>query len=98
VIAVELAEEEMAKKRPASAPQGAMSEILRHNAARLGWTETVIPYSAIAKAIQEKTGKTISRQRVATMFSSHNISDESLELLAKGMGVSVKDLIRPIRK
>jgi transcriptional regulator with XRE-family HTH domain len=87
----------MGRKKAEPAPEGAsMSPILIYNAKRLGWSEEIIRYSDIAKAISDKVGKPVSRQRVSLIMNSHNVTPEALEMLAKGLGVPVRELTRPI--
>lgn len=72
----------------------AIGLILAEHFIRLGYSETVIKTSEIAKLVSEKTGKSISRQRIANLLNAVRVNPETIEMIALGLGVTAKDLTR----
>ena len=72
--------------------------ILAENFIRLGYSERVIKTSEIARLVTEKTGKSMSRQRVANLLNAVRVNPETIEVLAQGLGVNPKELTRRAKK
>lgn len=72
--------------------------VLKENLYRLGFYEKVIRTTEIAHRVSEKTGKSMSRQRVANLLNAIRISPETIQAIAKGLGVKPEELMRPIPK
>lgn len=70
-----------------------MGAILRENLIRLAYYEDVIKTKEIAKLVTERTGKSMSRQRIANLLNSVHITDATLETIAKALKVEPSDLI-----
>jgi hypothetical protein len=73
--------------------------VLAENLIRLGYAETVVKTTEIARIVSEKTGRPMSRQRVANLLNAINISAETIKTLAAGLGVDPSELTkRPTKK
>ena len=88
-----LAEKEMARRSTSDStpPDGS---VLAENLIRLGYAETVVRTTEIARLVSEKTGKPMSRQRIANLLNAINIRQETIDQLAKGLGVDPKELMK----
>jgi hypothetical protein len=73
-----------------------MGVILKGNLIRLGHVAVTVPATDIANAISKLTGKSVSRQRISAMLSAPNIEHETLEQLAKAIGVKADELTRDV--
>jgi hypothetical protein len=88
-------EPEMARKKAhEDTPAAPMGPTLAANLERLGFAESVIKTTEVAKLVREKTGKPMSRQRIAALLNAVRITDQTLELIAKGLGVHPRELTR----
>jgi xanthine dehydrogenase iron-sulfur cluster and FAD-binding subunit A len=72
--------------------------ILKENLLRLGFYEKVIRTTEIAQKVKENTGKSMSRQRVANLLNAIRINPETIQTLAKGLGVKPEELTRLPKK
>ena len=68
--------------------------LLVRNLYRLGFADMVVRSAEIARRIEAKTGKPMSRQRISAMMNAVNVDPETIELLAKGIGVKPAELLR----
>jgi len=84
----------MARKKPLSLPEGPIGPILWDNLKRLGYVEEVLRSNEIANRVTEKTGRKLTRQRVAQFVNAVRVNPETIEWLAAGLGVEPEDLIR----
>jgi hypothetical protein len=87
-------EDRMARKK-IDRPGGAIGPVLAHNFYRLGYGDVVIRHAEISKLVKKKTGKKMSRQRIAAILNAVRVSDETIETLAKAVGVKVDELTKP---
>lgn len=72
--------------------------ILAENLARLGYGRYVINAAEVAKLVAEKTGKPISRQRIAQIVNAVNVSDETIALLSMALEVDPSELTREAKR
>lgn len=88
---------EMARRNTSDStpPDGS---VLAENLIRLGYAETVVRTTEIARLVTEKTGKSMSRQRIASLLNAITIRPETIEQLAKGLGVDPKELTKRSKK
>jgi hypothetical protein len=84
---------DMAKKSAAGRDK-AMGPIIARNLYRLGYGEMNVKSGEVAAKVSEKTGKPISRQRISQMMNAARIEPDTIEMLAKGLGVKVSELLR----
>ena len=68
--------------------------ILARNLERLGYVDKVIRVGEIAEKVRAKSSKGFSRQRMSQILNAVRVENETLELIAKGLGVKVADLTR----
>jgi hypothetical protein len=87
-------ETSMARRKTPIGPTPA-GTVLAVNLIRLGFAETVVKTTEVARLVTEKTGHKMSRQRVANLLNAIKISPETFELIAKALGVEVSELTRP---
>jgi hypothetical protein len=62
--------------------------LLKANLFRLGYGDEVVSTKKIADLVTTKTGKKMSRQRVAQILNSVHIEDETIARIATAVGVS----------
>ena len=62
--------------------------------AHAGYAERVIRLADVATLIRQKTGRSVSRQRVAQWLNAVRLNRETVTLLAQALGMSLEDLIR----
>jgi hypothetical protein len=74
--------------------QEPIGPILAENLIRLGYAETVIKTTEIARLVSETTGQSMSRQRIANLLNAVRVNPETIELIAKGLNVDPKELMR----
>lgn len=72
----------------------AIGPYVAKNMLRLGYAEIVPRSTEIARLVTEKTGRTISRQRISAIVNSVNVEPETIDLLATAMGVEAEELTR----
>jgi transcriptional regulator with XRE-family HTH domain len=84
----------MARKRTVRPDDLADGSVLAENLCRLGYCEQVVKATEIAKLVTERTGKTMSRQRIANLLNSVRITETTLETIAEALGVDVAELRR----
>lgn len=77
-------------KKPSGEPPD--GTILAENLVRLGYSEHVIKTTEVARLVTERTDKTMSRQRIASLLNAVRISPETWAALAKGLGVKPEEL------
>lgn len=78
------------------APQGdePIGRIIAANLIRLGFSDRVIRTTEVARLVTEKTGKRMSPQRVSGILNADRVTPETIERLAKGLGVKPEELTR----
>lgn len=79
------------KRRGAAPPMG---RVLLENLQRFGYAELVIRATDLAKLINEKTGKKMSRQRIAALPNAIRINPETFGPIAEALGVDPSELMR----
>jgi hypothetical protein len=72
--------------------------IVEANLIRLGYAETVVKTTEIAELVSTKTGRPMSRQRVANILNAVRVNPATIDLLAEGLGVKPEELTRKPRK
>jgi hypothetical protein len=72
--------------------------ILAANLYRLGYGEIVIRNADIARLIKQKTGREMSRQRIASILNSVRVEPSTIEMIANAIGVDPSELTKPIPK
>lgn len=68
--------------------------LLVKNLHRLGFADVVVRSAEVARLVAEKTGRPMSRQRIASMMNAVRVEPETLDTLAKALGVKVADLLQ----
>lgn len=84
----------MAKKKTEAPPEGT-GPIVAHNLYKLGYGHVVIRHAEIADLIEKKTGRKMSRQRVAAILNSVRVTPQTIKLLADAVGVKPEELTKP---
>jgi DNA-binding Xre family transcriptional regulator len=84
----------MARKRTMKPGDPADGPILVQNLCRLGYCEQVVRTTEISRLVAEKTGKSMSRQRIANLLNAAHITDTTLATLAEALGVKPEDLLK----
>lgn len=79
------------KRRGTEPPMG---QVLLENLQRFGYAELVIRATDLAKLINEKTDKKISRQRIAALPNAIRINPETIGPIAEALGVDPSELMR----
>ena len=82
------------KKAPARETDRPMGPIVAKNLSRIGLTSTSVNTAEVARLVTAKTGKSMSRQRVASILNQVKISDRTIEMLAKAVGLKPDDLLK----
>lgn len=67
------------------------------NLLRLGHADIVVRASELSRLVAEKTGKSMSRQRISAMMNAVRVEPETIEALAKGLGVKPSELTKKTR-
>lgn len=80
---------EMARK--AEPPIGPM---IAENLLRLGYADIVVRSSELAKLVAEKTGRSMSRQRISAIMNAVRVDDQTVATLAEAIGVEPEELTR----
>jgi hypothetical protein len=62
---------------------------------RLGYTVTTVDLAGAARAVEESSGQSFSRQRMREILTQPHVSDETLAKLAAAFGVTVDQLLHP---
>jgi hypothetical protein len=94
---VSLLDAAMPRRKPSDGETPA-GTILAENLIRLGYADTVIRATEIANLVTKKTGKNMSRQRVANLLNAINISPETIKMIAEGLGVKPEELTRRTKR
>lgn len=84
----------MARKTTPPRDDRPIGPVLAANLARLGYTETTIRTSEIARLVRERTGKKMSRQRISAILNAVRVNPGTIETLAMALGVSPNELTR----
>jgi transcriptional regulator with XRE-family HTH domain len=95
---VSLSEAVMPSRKKAEERSDPDGTVLKENLIRLGFYDKVIRTTEIAQRVTEKTGKSMSRQRIANLLNAIRISPETIQAIAKGLGVKPEELTRPLKK
>lgn len=85
--------ERMAKKKVVTTDKP-VGPLITKNLIRLGYAETIIRSAEVARLVTEKTGKTMSRQRVSAITNAVRVAPETIAAIAKGLGVKPEELLR----
>jgi hypothetical protein len=86
----------MAKKKVGT--DEPIGPLVAENLYRLGYGDIVIRNAEIARLVSEKTGQSFSRQRVASILNAVRVEPETIELVAKAIGVKPAELTRRSKK
>ena len=84
----------MAKAKPTVAEP--IGPLLARNLFRLGFADVVVRSTELAGLVSKKTGRTMTRQRISALMNAVRVEPETVELLAKAVGVKAAELTRPI--
>lgn len=68
--------------------------ILASNMYRLGYGDIVIRSAEVARLVTEKTGQSMSRQRIGTILNAVSVNPETIATLAKALGVKPSELTK----
>jgi len=71
-----------------------MGETLEKNLVRLGWASTKVRVSEIAKAVEDRTGKSVTKQRISGLLNAIFIESKTIKWLAEGLGVKPEELTK----
>lgn len=83
--------------RPNASPDDKpIGPTLARNLYRLGYADIVVRSTDLAKLVSEKTGKSITRQRISAMMNAVRIEPDTIETLAKALGVKPSELTRAV--
>jgi hypothetical protein len=82
------------KKKPLPKPEGDIGPIIEKTLIRLGHSRRVVELTEVCRLIKVRTGRTISRQRLAAIFKARSVEERTIEMIAKGVGVSPAELLR----
>lgn len=80
-----------ARKRVEDRPIG---PILERNLHRLGHADIQVRVSKLSDLIKKRTGFTMSRQRLSAIMNAVRVEPETIEVIAKAIGVSPDELTR----
>ncbi len=90
-------EQTMSRTKSQTAIRRPDGEVLAENLMRLGYVRTIVAATDVTKVVTERLGKherTISRQRLSAMLNAIHIRPETIETLAKGLGVKAAELMK----
>jgi helix-turn-helix protein len=79
------------KPKPEDRPMGS---VLTENLIRLGYADTVVRTTEVARLVTEKTGHKMSRQRIANLLNAINVRPETIAIIAKALGVKPSELTK----
>lgn len=79
--------------RPISQPIG---PLLAQNLFRLGYADIVVKSTKLSELVSERTGRTMTRQRISALMNAVRVEPETIALLAEGIGVKPAELTRPV--
>jgi len=82
---------------PVGGNDAPIGPILAANFARLGYSETVTKTSEVARLVSENSGRKITRQRISNLLNAVRVNQETLDMIAKGLGVNPKELVKRIK-
>lgn len=71
--------------------------LIVNNLLRLGFADIVVRSSELSALVAEKTGKPVSRQRISAIMNAVRVEPETIEAIAKGIGVKPAELTRKVR-
>lgn len=86
-----LSPEAVAMPRKAEAPIG---PVLAENLLRLGYADIFVRSSELARLVAEKTGRTMSRQRISAIMNAVRVDPDTVATLAEAIGVRPEELTR----
>lgn len=69
---------------------------LAANLHRLGWATLAVKSSELSELVNTKTKKKMTRQRISSMMNAVRVERETIEAIAKAIGVKASDLTKPI--
>jgi hypothetical protein len=96
-VSIELLEAEPMALKDLEGDPKAVGPMLVKNLFRLGFADIVVRSAEIARLVEKKTGKTMTRQRISAMMNAVRVEPETIELLAKAIGVKPAELLKDIR-
>lgn len=89
---------DMARKAaqpPQSPDDQPIGPILAANLIRLGYAKVIVQTDKISRLVCEKTGKTMSRQRISAILNAVRVTPSTIKTLADAIGVKPSELTRP---
>lgn len=89
-----LTEQRFMARKKLEAVDKPVGPLLFKNFVRLGYGSMVVRAADIAEQVTKKTGKRISRQRISAITNAVRVEPETIELIAKGLGVKKEELLR----
>lgn len=71
-----------------------MGRVIEKSLISLGYVEPAkVKLTEAAKVITERTGRNLSKQRLKAILKADNLTPDTLEWLARGLDVSVAELM-----
>jgi hypothetical protein len=91
-----LHETDLMAPRDVEAEAKPIGPTLAKNLYRLGFADLVVRSAEIARLVEKKTGKTMTRQRISALMNAVRVEPKTIELLAKAIGVKPAELLRDV--
>lgn len=73
-----------------------MGPLLARNLYRLGFADVVVRSAEIARRVESKTGKSMSRQRISALMNAVVVDAAMVETIAKSIGVKPSELLKDV--
>jgi hypothetical protein len=89
-----LLEAELVARKEIEIDERPVGPRLVKNLFKLGYADIVVRSAEIARIVSERTGRKLTRQRVSALMNAVRVEPETIELLAKGLGVKPADLLK----
>ena len=80
--------------RPKAASDPAIGPLLAWNLYRHGHADIVVRASDLSELVREKTGKSMTRQRISALMNAVRVEPETIAILAQAIGVDPVELTR----
>jgi hypothetical protein len=89
-----LLEAELVARKEIEIDERPVGPRLVKNLFKLGYADIVVRSAEIARIVSERTGRKLTRQRISALMNAVRVEPETIELLAKGLGVKPADLLK----
>ena len=63
---------------------------------RLGYADIVVRSTELSRLVSEKTGRSMTRQRISAMMNAVRVEPETVALIAQAIGVKPGELTKPV--